>query len=129
MSLWCLLAAPLIAGADLSNLKPSALSILTNPEVIAVDQDPRGIQGHRVAQEGPIEVWMKPLADGSKAVGLFNREVDTMAVTAYFRDIGVGENAWVHDLWARKDLGRYNEKYTTNVPGHGVVLVKVKSAD
>jgi alpha-galactosidase len=129
MSLWCLLAAPLIAGADLSNLKPSALSILTNPEVIAVDQDPGGIQGHRVAQEGPIEVWMKPLADGSKAVGLFNREVDTMAVTAYFRDIGVGENAWVHDLWTRKDLARYNEKYTTNVPGHGVVLVKVKSAD
>jgi alpha-galactosidase len=129
MSLWCLLAAPLISGADISHLKPSALSILTNPEVIAVDQDSRGIQGHRVAQEGPLEEWMKPLADGSKAAGLFNREVDTVAVTAYFRDIGVGENAWVRDLWAGKDLGRFHEKYKVNVPGHGVTLIKVKTMD
>jgi alpha-galactosidase len=129
MSLWCLLAAPLIAGADLSHLQPSALEILTNPEVIGVDQDSLGVQGHRIAQEGPLEVWMKPLADGSRAVGLFNRELEIMPITAYLRDIGIGENAWLRDLWARKDLGRYNEKYTTVVPGHGVVLIKVKSAD
>ena len=71
MSLWCLLAAPLLAGNDLSKMTPETLAILTNPEVIAVDQDPLGIQGHRVAQEGQLEVWVKPLADGSKAVGLF----------------------------------------------------------
>jgi len=66
MTLWCLLAAPLIAGNDLTVLTPQTLEILTNPEVIAVDQDPAGIQGHRVWQEGPLEIWMKPLADGAR---------------------------------------------------------------
>ncbi len=126
MSLWCLLAAPLIVGADLSALKPADLSILTNPEVLAVDQDPLGVQGRRVAREGPLEVWMKPLADGSKAVGLFNRELGVMAVTAHFRDIGVGEDARVRDLWAGKDLGDFHDKYTADVPGHGAVLIRVK---
>jgi len=129
MSLWCLLAAPLIVGADLSRLKPSDLSILTNPQVVAVDQDPLGIQGRRVAKEGSLEVWMKPLAGGSKAVGLFNRELATTPLTAFFRDIGVGDNARVRDLWAGKDLGEFHEKYTVNIPGHGVVLIEVKSAD
>jgi len=129
MSLWCLLAAPLIVGADLAHLKPSALSILTNPEVIAVDQDALGMQGYRVAQEGPLEVWVKPLTGGRKAVGLFNRELGTMAVTVYFRDIRVGADARLRDLWARKDLGRFHEKYTANVAGHGVVMVQVTSEE
>jgi alpha-galactosidase len=129
MSLWCLLAAPLIVGADLAHLRPSALSLLTNPEVIAVDQDALGMQGYRVAQEGALEVWVKPLTDGSKAVGLFNRELGTMAVTVYFRDIRVGVDARVRDLWARKDLGRFQEKYTANVAEHGVVLIQVRPAE
>ena len=126
MSLWCLLAAPLVVGADLSALKAPDLAILTQPEVVAVDQDALGIQGRAVAREGSLEVWMKPLHDGSRAVGLSNRQLGTMAVTAYFRDIGVGNSAQVRDLWARKDLGVFEEKYTANVPGHGVVLVRVK---
>jgi alpha-galactosidase len=126
MSLWCLLAAPLVVGADLSALPPPALAILTQPEVLAVDQDALGIQGRAVAKEGSLEVWMKPLQDGSRAVGLFNRQLGTMAVTAYFRDIGVGNSAQVRDLWARKYLGVFEEKYTANVPGHGVVLVQVR---
>ena len=73
MTLWCILAAPLLAGNDLTKMTKETLEILTNPEVIAVDQDRLGVQGHRVWQEGPLEVWMKPLADGSTAVGLFNR--------------------------------------------------------
>jgi len=126
MSLWCLLAAPLLAGNDLTKMTPETLAILTNPEVIAVDQDPAGIQGYRVSQEGPLEVWMKPLADGGKAVGLFNRGTSPMPVTAYFRDIGVGESASVRDLWARKDLGTFKGSFTATVPKHGVVLIKVK---
>ncbi|MBZ5565216.1 MAG: glycoside hydrolase family 27 protein [Acidobacteriia bacterium] len=126
MSLWCLLAAPLLSGNDLSKMTPETLAILTNPEVIAVDQDPAGIQGRRVAEEGPLEVWMKPLSDGSKAVGLFNRGESTMPVTAYFQDIGVGENATVRDLWARKDLGTFRGTFTAQVPVRGVVLVKIK---
>ena len=126
MSLWCLLAAPLLAGNDLSKMTPETLAILTNPEVIAVDQDPLGAQSHRVAQEGPLEVWVKPLADGSKAVGLFNRGESLMPVTAYFRDIGIGDTASVHDLWEKSDLGVFKVSFTAQVPTHGVVMIKVK---
>jgi len=126
MSLWCLLAAPLLAGNDLSKMTPDTLAILTNPEVVAVNQDAMGVQGHRVWQEGPLEVWAKRLADGSKAVGLFNRGESMMAVTAKFQDLGVGDTATVRDLWARKDLGTFKEGFTAQVPPHGVVLVKVK---
>jgi alpha-galactosidase len=127
MSLWCLLAAPLLASADLTKMTPQTLAILTNPEVIAVDQDPAGIQGRRVAQEGPLEVWVKPLGDGSKAVGLFNRGGSAMPVTAYFRDLGVGESATVRDLWARKHLGVFKGSFTAQVLKHGVVMIKVTS--
>src|SRR5271157_198212 len=126
MSLWCLLAAPLLAGNDLSKMTPDTLAILTNPEVIGVDQDALGVQGHRVAQEGQLEVWVKLLADGSKAVGLFNRGESVMPVTAYFRDIGVGDTASVRDLWEKKDLGVYSSSFTAQVPKHGVVLLKIK---
>ena len=126
MSLWCLLAAPLLAGNDLSKMTPDTLAILTNPEVIAVDQDALGMQGHRVAQEGQLEVWVKLLADSSKAVGLFNRGESVMPVTAYFRDVGAGETATVRDLWEKRDLGVFNSSFTAQVPKHGVVLLKVK---
>ncbi len=126
MSLWCLLAASLLAGDDLTKMTPATLAILTSPEVIAVDQDPAGTQGRRVSQEGPLEVWVKPLANGSKAVGLFNRGSSAMPVTAQFRDIGVGGKAHVRDLWARTDLGVMEGSYTANVPRHGVVLIQVK---
>ena len=82
MSLWVLLAAPLLAGNDLSKMTPATLNILTNREVVAVDQDAKGMQGRRIAQEGPLEVWAKPLADGSIAVGLFNRSESTSPTRA-----------------------------------------------
>ncbi|MGD1156506.1 MAG: glycoside hydrolase family 27 protein [Terriglobia bacterium] len=126
MSLWCILAAPLLAGNNLAKMTPETLEILTNPEVVAVDQDPAGIQGWRAAQEGPLEVWVKPLSDGSKAVGLFNRGESLMSATAHFRDIGVGEAASVRDLWAKRDLGVVRDHFIAEVPKHGVVLVKVK---
>ena len=126
MSLWCLLASPLIAGADLRTVSPSTLAILTNSEVIAIDQDRLGLQGHRVAAQGPLEVWAKQLSDGSKAVGLFNRGEGSMPITAYFKDLGVGETAEVRDLWNRKDLGTFKEAFTAEVPMHGVVMLRVK---
>lgn len=126
MSLWCLLAAPLIASVDLRKITPEMLAILTNRELIAVDQDPAGIQGHRVAEEGPLEVWVKLLADGSKAVGLFNRGEATMTVTAYFKDVGVGETASVRDLWAGKDLGQFQGSFSALVPKRGVVMVMMR---
>jgi alpha-galactosidase len=126
MSLWCLLAAPLMAGNDLAHMAPGTLAILTNREVVAVDQDPAGVQGHRVTQEGPLEVWMKPMADGSKVVGLFNRATSSAPITVQFDEIGVGENANVRDLWAHQDLGKFEKSYTVDVPRHGVVLIRVK---
>jgi alpha-galactosidase len=125
MSLWSLLAAPLFAGNDLAKMTPETLSILTNREVIAVDQDPKGIQGHRVWQQGPMEIWMKPLADGSKAVGMFNREEHEMTVTLNFSDIGITGPAKLRDLWAHKDLGTFTGSYTATVPRHSVMMLLV----
>jgi alpha-galactosidase len=126
MSLWCILAAPLIAGNNLAAMDAETQELLTNPEVIAIDQDTLGIQGHRIKQEGPVEVWAKPLKDGSTAVGLFNRGWGAMPVTVGFRDIGLGSSASVRDVWARKELGSFQEKYTAAVPQHGVVMILVK---
>jgi alpha-galactosidase len=125
MTLWCLLAAPLITGNDLTKMTPETLAILTNPDVIAVDQDPLGVAGHRVWEEGPLEIWMKALAGGAKAVGLFNREQSTIRITVKFSQIGVGDRATVRDLWARKDLGVFDGSYSADVVQHGVVMIKV----
>ena len=126
MSLWCLLAAPLLAGNDLTKMTPETTALLTNPEVVAVDQDPAGVQGHRVSQEGPLEVWVKPLADHSRAVGLFNRGESPAEVRVHFRDIEMGDSAQVRNLWARQDLGTYQAEYASQVPSHGAVLIRVK---
>jgi alpha-galactosidase len=126
MSLWVLLAAPLLAGNDLSKMTPETLNMLTNKEVIAVDQDAKGTQGRRVAQEGPLEVWAKPLADGSIAVGLFNRGESTNPITVSFKDIGLQGSAKLRDLWQHKDLGSFSGSYTEEIPRHGAVLVRVQ---
>jgi alpha-galactosidase len=126
MSLWVLLAAPLLAGNDLSKMTPETLDLLTNKEVIAVDQDAKGVQGRRVAQEGPLEVWAKPLADGGIAVGLFNRGESGNPVTIRFKDIGIEGSAKVRNLWMHKDLGSFNGSYTAEIPRHGAVLIKIQ---
>ncbi|MGE5206962.1 MAG: glycoside hydrolase family 27 protein [Chlamydiota bacterium] len=126
MSLWSLLAAPLLAGNDLSKVSAADLAILTNKEVIAVDQDAKGAQGYRVTQEGPLEVWAKPLADGSYAVGLFNRGESPNPVTLELKDIGINGSAQIRDLWAHRDLGSFTGNYTATVTRHGAVMLRVK---
>jgi alpha-galactosidase len=126
MSLWVLLAAPLLAGNDLARMTPETLDLLTNQEVIAVDQDRKGVQGRRVAQEGPLELWSKPLADGAIAVGLFNRGESGNPVTINFQDLGLQGSATVRDLWSHKNLGSFKASYTAEVPRHGAVLLKVR---
>lgn len=125
MSLWALLAAPLLAGNDLSRMDDATREILTNREVIAVDQDSLGIQGDRVSAVGPIEIWMKPLRRGGKAVGLFNRGESELPVTLSLKDVGF-EKASLRDLWAHKDLGEFKDQYSTTVPRHGVTLLLVQ---
>jgi alpha-galactosidase len=126
MSLWVLLAAPLLAGNDLSKMSQETLDILTNKEAIAIDQDPKGQQTRRVAQEGPLEVWAKPLADGSVAVGLFNRGESVNPITVNFKDLGIRKQVQVRDLWQHKGLGSFDGSFTAEVPRHGAVLVKVQ---
>jgi alpha-galactosidase len=126
-SLWAILAAPLIAGNDLSRMTPYTVEILTNREVIAVDQDPLGKQGFRVDQEGPFEVWMKPMADGSKVVGLFNRQRTAESMTVRFSQIGLGGEVGIRDLWTKKDLGRFSNSFSCYVPRHGVVLLRIRT--
>ena len=120
-----MMAAPLIAGNDLRSMTQRRQEILTNREVIAVDQDAKGIQGHRVWDEGPLEIWVRPLADGSHAVGLFNRGESTLPITLNFRSIGAPESAHLRDLLDHKDLGAAKTSYTAQVPVHGVVFLKV----
>jgi len=125
MALWALLAAPLLAGNDLRNMSAETKELLTNSDVIAVDQDSKGVQGHRVWQEGPLEIWAKPLADGSQAVGLFNRSESAIQMTLDFKGIGAPAAAKLRDLLDHKDLATAQNSYATEVPKHGVVLLKV----
>lgn len=126
MSLWCLLAAPLISSTDLTQLTPDELAILTNPEVIAIDQDPAGIQGHRVSQSGPVEVWTKPLSGRRCAVGLFNSGESPLPASINFSKIGFSRAVHVQDLWKRKSLGTFEGSFKTVVPRHGVVMIEIR---
>jgi alpha-galactosidase len=127
-SLWAILAAPLMAGNDIRSMSPDIRDILTNKEVIAVDQDKLGRQGRRVRKDGDLEVWAKQLADGSRAVVLFNRGAADKEITATWEDLGYPAhlNASVRDLWQHKDVGKFTGKYTSTVGSHGVVMVVVK---
>ncbi|HWY21642.1 MAG TPA: glycoside hydrolase family 27 protein [Candidatus Acidoferrum sp.] len=125
MALWAILAAPLLAGNDLRTMNAETKELLTNSEVIAVDQDPKGVQGRRVWEEGPLEIWIKPLADGSRAVGLFNRSDAALKMRLDSNLIGAEPSSTLRDLLDHKDLGPIKDSYTTEVPGHGVLLVRV----
>ena len=125
MVLWALLAAPLLTGNDLRTMAPATKELLTNPEIIAVDQDAVGIQGHRVWQEGPLEIWMKPLSDGSQAVGLFNRGESALAMTLNLKVLGAPRTARLRDLLLHKDLGIVKDSYTVDVAKHGTAILKV----
>jgi alpha-galactosidase len=125
MSLWSILAAPLFAGNDLTKMSRATLEILTNPDVIAVDQDPAGVQGHRAWQAGPIEIWVKPLSGETKAVGLFNRKEYPTTITLNFKDVGISDSVEIRNLWERTNLGRFSGAFSIEVPAHGVVLIKV----
>jgi alpha-galactosidase len=127
-SLWALLAAPLIAGNDLRQMSPEIHDILTNTEVIAVDQDALGIQGHRVRRSGDLEVWSKQLQDGSRAVVLLNRGASEATIAVDWQDLGYANSLpmKVRDLWKKADLGTFKAQFSTTVASHGAVMVTVK---
>ncbi|QDH25922.1 glycoside hydrolase family 27 protein [Neokomagataea tanensis] len=127
-SLWAEMSAPLIAGNDLTAMSPFVKATLTNEEVIAVDQDALGIQGHRVARGEGWEVWSKPLSDGGRAVVLFNRSAKRLTVTAKWSDLGypLTARATVRDLWKKRDVAHDAQNYSDSVEPHGVVMVRLK---
>lgn len=126
MSLWAILAAPLLAGNDLQHMSPEILQILINRDVIAIDQDAAGKQGKRVAKSGESEVWVKDLADGSKAVALFNRSAGDANVSVSWADAGMkAAPSHARDLWLHKDVALNGPQYSASVPSHGVVLLRV----
>jgi alpha-galactosidase len=124
-SLWSIVAAPLMLGNDPSNMTSSVKAILTNAEVIAVDQDPLGKQGQRVAMSGQTEVWSKPMQDGSVAVVLFNRGSTPLSVSINWSTIGVNGRSLVRDLWAHDDKGSFDSGFASMVAGHDVVMIRV----
>jgi alpha-galactosidase len=126
MSLWAIVAAPLLAGNDLTQMDDITRSILLNKEIIAVDQDPLGRAGDRVWATGPFELWARPLQDGAIAVGLFNRLGGPAQMTFKLSDIGWTGPALARNLWTHQDLGSIGGSFTTTVPRHGVVLLLLK---
>ncbi|HWA73481.1 MAG TPA: glycoside hydrolase family 27 protein [Polyangiaceae bacterium] len=130
-SMWAIMAAPLLAGNDIRSMSATTKAILTNAEVIAVDQDPLGVQGKVVASPGTnLQVWAKKLSGtNTVAVALFNRGTSAASITAQWTAIGLPAGAaTVRDLWSHMDLGSSMNSYTaSSVPGHGVVMLKITS--
>lgn len=125
MSLWCLLSGPLLLGCDLEKLDPFTLGLLTNDEMLAVNQDPLARQATRLARSGTGEIYAKKLEDGAWAVGLFNRGHEPATVTLHWPDLGLKKAQAVRDLWRQKDLGVFNDQFETQVNPHGVVMVRI----
>nr|WP_246348500.1 glycoside hydrolase family 27 protein [Sphingomonas aerophila] len=126
-SLWAMMAAPLIAGNDVATMTAATRAILLNTDVIAVDQDPLGAQGHRVWKDGDREVWSKPMSDGGRTILLFNRGEAPATIGADWAMLDLPRSVQMRarDLWARKDMGKRKGRYEAKVAPHGVVMVRL----
>ncbi len=133
MSLWALLAAPLIAGNDVRTMAPATRDILNNEEVIAIDQDPAGKQGARVSKTGLTEIWSRPLDKGDVAIGLFNRSANPATVNVKWADLGLSKvrkvrDVWKHEIFTQVQLTQVQDQYSVVIAPHGVVLLRVSSS-
>jgi len=124
MSLWSMLAAPLIAGNDLRSMKLPIKDVLMNREVIAIDQDPAGKQGQRVSPDGDQEIWVRELAGGAHAVALFNKASEPARMTVKWTQVG-GTPKHMRDLWGHIDLNASGDGWTMEVAAHGVAMLRV----
>jgi alpha-galactosidase len=127
-SLWAMLAAPLIAGNDLSNMSAATRAILLNKEIIAIDQDALGTQAHRAAKTGDAEVWVRPVSGGGRAVALLNRGMAAIPIAVTWQQLDYPDHlhARLRDVWRAEDLGTAKARYSTLVPSHLVVVLKVQ---
>jgi alpha-galactosidase len=125
LSLWCLWSSPMLIGSPIDKLDDFTKNLLTNSEVLAVNQDPLCKQASLTVKNDKYQIWTKDLEDGSKAVGIVNLSILENKYSVNFSDIGLKGKFKIRDLWRQKDLGTFREKFETTVPGHGIVLVKM----
>jgi len=125
MSMWCLMAAPLIFSGDMDKLDEFTLNVLCNAEVIEVDQDPLGKQAPIIAQTDEYFIMAKDMEDGSKAVGLFNTTEIAINIAVSWKDLGIEGPRRLRDLWRQKNLGTYKNRFEAKVPRHGVMLIRL----
>jgi alpha-galactosidase len=125
MSFWSLMGAPLMIGGDLTTLDQFSLSLLSNDEVIGIDQDPLGKPARRVTQSRKLSVWVRDLEDGSKAVGIFNMGEREEMSSAQWSDMELTGIRTVRDLWKQQDLGNFDGTFKALVPPHGVRLFRI----
>lgn len=127
-AMWAILAAPLIAGNDIRSMDAETKAVLTDKEVLAIDQDALGKQGRRVSKDGDKEVWARELQGGNRAVALLNRAATPQTITVKWEDLGYPTHlsAQLRDLWQHKDLGAKSGSYTATVAPHAALLVTVK---
>jgi alpha-galactosidase len=126
VTLWSLMSAPLVFGGDMRNMDAFTLSLLENPEVIAVDQDALGMQAVPVIRHGDLEVWAKDMEDGSKAVGFFNRGDHSATIAVQWKDFGLHGKQKVRDLWREKNLGEFDKGFHASVGPHGAELYRIE---
>jgi alpha-galactosidase len=129
MSAWCLMSVPLLLGCDISKMDDFTLSLLTNDEVIAVNQDPLGKQATIISMQGEAGIMAKDMEDGSKAVGLFYPgDSASQQVVLKWDDLGIKGRYIVRDLWRQKDLGTFDKEFKADVAKHGVVMISLRKA-
>lgn len=130
MSLWCLMASPLLCGNDIRNMNYITKEILLNPEIIAIDQDELGKQARRIRDEGDYEVFAKPMADGSIAIGFLNRNNEgTHKISISWNELGIKGTWEIRDVWKHKDLGKFTDSFETDVKSHECVVVRISNKD
>ncbi|RYZ93881.1 MAG: glycoside hydrolase family 27 protein, partial [Sphingobacteriaceae bacterium] len=126
ISMWCLLSSPLLIGCDISKLDDFTLNLLTNDEVLAVNQDVLGKQAKRVINDNGTQIWVKELADGSKAIGVFNMAETYKTISVKWSDLHLSPGKKVRDMWRQKELGTVNNSsFTRKIAPHGFVFIKV----
>jgi hypothetical protein len=123
ISLWCLLASPLLIGCDIAAMDDFTLNLLTNSEVLDVNQDPLGKQAQRIKTDGDIQIWAKEMEDGSHAVGFFNLGETDADYTLDFNALGFKDVKEVRDIWRQKNV---TADKTVKIPTHGVYLFSIK---
>jgi alpha-galactosidase len=126
-SLWCILAAPLMAGADVRKLSPEILALMIDKEALAIDQDTLGKEGWRFRAEPNLEIWVRELANGDWALALLNTSDKPADLTVSFRDFWfIGAKCQIRDIWEKKDVGTTEKPFTKNLASHDAALLRLK---